>query len=145
GFPSGHATAVGAFAVAVVYVAGRSTLPRALRLAIRSAAVAAGLVVGLARVLVGAHWPGDVVVGLALGAACAAAGAWWDAAPPPARGRRHPPGPRRPPRRRARRAGGPRAGPRGPPPCSACPLPRPPSPCCPGPPRPPPPVPTGSA
>ena len=43
------------------------------------------IAVGLARLVLGAHWPADVLAGFALGAACAAAAAWWDAehaAPP---------------------------------------------------------------
>ena len=88
GFPSGHATAVAAFAVATIYLTGRSGLPRAVRLLIALVAVAAALAVGLSRMVLDAHWPLDVVAGFALGAAGAAAAAWWDAShpvdPPPA-------------------------------------------------------------
>jgi zinc transport system substrate-binding protein len=39
--------------------------------------------VGLARIVLHAHWPVDVIAGFALGCACAAGAAWWDAARPP--------------------------------------------------------------
>src|SRR5262249_12227374 len=82
GFPSRHATAVAAFAVATIYLVGRSGLPRALRLSIALAAVAVALAVGFSRMVLDAHWPLDVVAGFALGAAGAAAAAWWDASHP---------------------------------------------------------------
>jgi undecaprenyl-diphosphatase len=83
GFPSGHATAVAAFAVAMLYLVGRSGLPRALRGTIALLAVILTLAVGLSRMVLDAHWPLDVVAGFALGAAGAAAAAWWDASHPP--------------------------------------------------------------
>ena len=89
GFPSGHATAVAAFAVATIYLTGRSGLPRAVRLLIALVAAVAALAVGLSRMVLDAHWPLDVVAGFALGSAGAAAAAWWDAAHPIDR----PPGP----------------------------------------------------
>jgi undecaprenyl-diphosphatase len=82
GFPSGHATAVAAFAVATIYLTGRSGLPRAARLLIALVAVAAALAVGLSRMVLDAHWTLDVVAGFALGAAVAAVAAWWDASHP---------------------------------------------------------------
>jgi undecaprenyl-diphosphatase len=65
GFPSDHATACGALAVGLL-IASR-----------RLGAVAAliALLVAFARVYVGVHYPGDVLGGLALGAAVAAIGA----------------------------------------------------------------------
>ena len=83
GFPSGHATAIAAFGVAVIYLAGWSSLGRALRLGVRVAAVLLTLAVGLSRIVLDAHWSLDVVAGFALGAAGAAAAAWWDASHPP--------------------------------------------------------------
>jgi undecaprenyl-diphosphatase len=82
GFPSGHATATAAFAVATIYLVGRSGMPRALRLVIALVAVALALAVGLSRMVLDAHWPLDVVAGFALGAAGAAVAAWWDASHP---------------------------------------------------------------
>jgi membrane-associated phospholipid phosphatase len=82
GFPSGHATAVAAFAVVVFHLVGRARVGPLSRVTVRAAGIALALVVGLARVVLGRHWPGDVIVGFALGAACAAGGAWWDAAHP---------------------------------------------------------------
>jgi len=82
GFPSGHATAVAAFAVATIYLTGRSGLPRAVRLLITLVATAAALAVGLSRMVLDAHWPLDVVAGFALGATGSAAAAWWDASHP---------------------------------------------------------------
>jgi undecaprenyl-diphosphatase len=73
GFPSGHATAAAAFFGAVMYLAGSLPAP-ACRL-VRIAAALCALLVGLARVLLGAHWPSDVVAGIALGLALASAAA----------------------------------------------------------------------
>lgn len=83
GFPSGHATAAAAFAVMVIYLVGRARLAGMYQWLARVLASGVMVAVGLARVMLGAHWPGDVIAGLALGTACAAAGAWWDAAHPP--------------------------------------------------------------
>jgi membrane-associated phospholipid phosphatase len=82
GFPSGHATAIAAFAVATTYLVGRSSLGRAVQVGIALAAMAVTLAVGLSRMVLDAHWPLDVVAGFALGAAGAAAAAWWDASHP---------------------------------------------------------------
>jgi undecaprenyl-diphosphatase len=91
GFPSGHATAIAAFAVATIYLVGRSSLPTLARVAVSLTAVLLMLAIGLSRVILDAHWTLDVVAGFALGAAGAAAAAWWDAAHPlPPAGRRPP-------------------------------------------------------
>lgn len=58
-FPSGHAASAAAFTVAVGDVVPRLRLP--LRLA--------AAVVGFSRVYTGVHYPGDVVIGAATGAA----------------------------------------------------------------------------
>jgi membrane-associated phospholipid phosphatase len=77
GFPSGHLTAVTAFAVITFYLAERGGVSRGGRIAILGAL--AGLVglVGLARINLLAHWPSDLVGGALLGSACAGAAAWW--------------------------------------------------------------------
>jgi undecaprenyl-diphosphatase len=69
GYPSGHATAAAAFFGAVIYLA--AALPPRLRAPVRVAAVAIVLLVGLARVMLRAHWPSDVLAGFALGLALA--------------------------------------------------------------------------
>jgi membrane-associated phospholipid phosphatase len=84
GFPSGHATAVSAFAVATIYLVGRSGLPRAIRIAIGIGVCLLALLMGLSRMVLDAHWTLDVVAGFALGAAGAAVAASWDASHPPA-------------------------------------------------------------
>ncbi|PYM17109.1 MAG: hypothetical protein DMD81_10420 [Candidatus Rokuibacteriota bacterium] len=73
GFPSGHSTAAAAFFGAIVYLAG-AFRPVASRL-VRAAALFAIVLVGLARVILRAHWPSDVVGGIALGLTLAAAAA----------------------------------------------------------------------
>ncbi|HEV8306721.1 MAG TPA: phosphatase PAP2 family protein, partial [Methylomirabilota bacterium] len=65
------------FAVLVVYLVGRSRLARPWRLGIQGLALLTMMAVGLARILLGAHWPADVVTGFALGSAVAAGAAWW--------------------------------------------------------------------
>jgi undecaprenyl-diphosphatase len=69
GFPSGHATAIAAFGVATIYLVGRSSLGRGLRLGVGIAAVTLTLAVGVSRIVLDAHWSLDVVAGFALGAA----------------------------------------------------------------------------
>lgn len=61
-FPSDHATMAGATAVAVLLVSRR----------LGALAVVAALAMAATRVYVGAHYPGDVLAGLALGGAVAA-------------------------------------------------------------------------
>jgi membrane-associated phospholipid phosphatase len=77
GFPSGHVTAVAAFAVIFVYLIGRSRRGAPAR----AMAIAGGLLlvcaVGWARIVLRAHWPTDVLGGVALGVGVAAAAAWW--------------------------------------------------------------------
>jgi undecaprenyl-diphosphatase len=73
GFPSGHATAAAAFFGAVIYLAG-SLRPRARRI-VRLLAALAIVLVGLSRVMLRAHWPSDVLGGIALGLALASAAA----------------------------------------------------------------------
>ena len=73
GFPSGHATAAAAFFGALIYLAG--TLPASACRAVRALAIVAIVLVATARVILRAHWPSDVVGGVALGLALAAAAA----------------------------------------------------------------------
>jgi len=68
-FPSGHATAAAAFFGAAIYLAG--SLPARARAIVRAAAVLAIVLVGVARVMLRAHWPSDVLAGIALGLALA--------------------------------------------------------------------------
>ena len=79
GFPSGHMTGAAAFAVIAIYFAVKEPWNRVRRLGLTAAVVVMMVLVGLARVVLHAHWPSDVLGGLLLGSSCAAAGAWWDA------------------------------------------------------------------
>lgn len=63
-FPSDHATMAGAAAAGLAFV----------RRPLAIAAAVAALVMAFARVYIGAHWPGDVLAGLALGATVAVVG-----------------------------------------------------------------------
>jgi membrane-associated phospholipid phosphatase len=65
GFPSGHATAAAAFFGAVLYLA--ESLPPASRRLVRALAVICIISVGLARIVLRAHWPSDVLGGITLG------------------------------------------------------------------------------
>jgi undecaprenyl-diphosphatase len=76
GFPSGHATAAAAFFGAVVYLSG-FLAPRA-RAVLRVGAAMLLILVALARVVLRAHWPSDVLGGVALGLALAAGAALLD-------------------------------------------------------------------
>jgi undecaprenyl-diphosphatase len=73
GFPSGHATAAAAFFGAVIYLAG--SLPPPRRRIVRALAGLAIVLVALSRVILRAHWPSDVVGGVALGLFLASAAA----------------------------------------------------------------------
>lgn len=77
GFPSGHVTAVAGFALMALYLLGGRRRPADWLLGIGAGALI-GLV-ALARIVLRAHWPSDVVAGLALGASAGAAAAWWHA------------------------------------------------------------------
>jgi undecaprenyl-diphosphatase len=73
GFPSGHATAAAAYFGALLYLS--AGLPADARRIVRAAAVLMIVLVGIARVMLRAHWPSDVVGGFALGLALASAAA----------------------------------------------------------------------
>jgi undecaprenyl-diphosphatase len=71
GYPSGHSTASAAFFGAVIFLA--AALPPRVCAWVRALAVVMIALVGLARVILRAHWPSDVLAGIALGLALAAA------------------------------------------------------------------------
>src|SRR5215467_14312180 len=79
GFPSGHMTGAAAFAVIAIYFAIKEQWNRTTRAALSAVVLAMVVLVGLARLVLHAHWPSDVLGGLLLGSSCAAVGAWWDA------------------------------------------------------------------
>jgi undecaprenyl-diphosphatase len=73
-FPSGHTTDTTAFVLAVTLVIAIAILRRQLARALTvtaAAVISAGM--GTSRLLLGVHWPTDVVAGMALGAAVALA------------------------------------------------------------------------
>jgi membrane-associated phospholipid phosphatase len=74
GFPSGHSTAAATFFGAVMFLAGG--LPARACAVVRTLALTVILLVGVARVMLRAHWPSDVLAGIALGLALAAAAGW---------------------------------------------------------------------
>ena len=67
--PSGHALTAAAVVALLCALVARSALSRL-------ALVAAGMLVAWSRVVVGAHWPSDVLVGGGLGLLCAALALW---------------------------------------------------------------------
>ncbi len=79
GFPSGHSTSAAAFAVLAIYFAVKERWGRVQRLTLAAAVLVLMVLVGIARMVLHAHWPSDVLGGFLLGGSCAAAGAWWDA------------------------------------------------------------------
>jgi len=79
GFPSGHMTGAASFAVIAIYFAIKEPWSRVQRLGLTAVVALMMVLVGLARLVLHAHWPSDVLGGFLLGSTCAAAGAWWDA------------------------------------------------------------------
>ena len=79
GFPSGHMAGAAAFAVIAIYFAIKEPWSRVQRLGLTAVVAVMMVLVGLARLVLHAHWPSDVLGGFLLGSSCAAAGAWWDA------------------------------------------------------------------
>jgi undecaprenyl-diphosphatase len=79
GFPSGHSTGAAAFAVLVIYFAAKERWKSLHRASLTTAVLVMMVLVGIARIVLHAHWPSDVLGGFLLGSSCAAAGAWWDA------------------------------------------------------------------
>jgi undecaprenyl-diphosphatase len=73
GFPSGHATAAAAFFGALIYLS--EDLRPGVRRTVRALAVLMMTLVAIARVMLRAHWPSDVLGGLALGLALASTAA----------------------------------------------------------------------
>ena len=71
GFPSGHATAAGAFFGALIYLL--APLPSPARRTGRVLAVIAIALVAVGRVALRAHWPSDAIAGVALGLMLASA------------------------------------------------------------------------
>jgi undecaprenyl-diphosphatase len=82
GFPSGHATAAATFFGAVIYLAGSLRPPA--RTWVRILAGLTIVLVAVSRVMLRAHWPSDVLGGVALGLALASAGALLGRPPRPA-------------------------------------------------------------
>jgi undecaprenyl-diphosphatase len=79
GFPSGHATAAAAYFGALIYLS--DGLPPGVRRIVRALAVLMIVLVAVARVMLRAHWPSDVLGGIALGLALASAAALLAARP----------------------------------------------------------------
>jgi membrane-associated phospholipid phosphatase len=69
GFPSGHSTAAAAFFGMLTYLAG--TLPSLPCRLVRAGSLIMIVLVGVARVMLRAHWPSDVLGGFTLGLALA--------------------------------------------------------------------------
>ena len=71
-YPSGHATNA-----AVVYILLALLVPARWRAPAMVAALAMTLLTGFSRIMLGVHWPTDVVGGWMLGTAFALIGVWW--------------------------------------------------------------------
>ena len=78
GFPSGHVTGAAAFFPMAAYLVGKAVMNRRGRIGLWLGAATLVLLVGIARIVLRAHWPVDVLGGAALGLACVALAAWWN-------------------------------------------------------------------
>lgn len=77
GFPSGHATAASAYFFLAAYLVGkRLDRPGARVILLWVLAAILVVLVGIARIVLQAHWPGDALGGTALGLACVSLAAW---------------------------------------------------------------------
>ncbi len=78
GFPSGHATAAAAYFFLAAYLVGkRLDRPGARVVLVWILAAILVVLVGLARIVLQAHWPGDSLAGGTLGLACVSLAAWY--------------------------------------------------------------------
>lgn len=79
GFPSGHVTAAAAYFFLAAYLVGQRlpNPPRAPVILLWAAAGITVTLVGMARILLQAHWPGDTLGGAALGLLCVSVAVWW--------------------------------------------------------------------
>lgn len=79
GFPSGHATAAAAYFFLAAYLIGkRLDRPGARVVLLWIGAGILVVLVGVARIVLQAHWPGDALAGAVLGLACVSLAAWYD-------------------------------------------------------------------
>ncbi|HLC41532.1 MAG TPA: phosphatase PAP2 family protein [Methylomirabilota bacterium] len=76
GFPSGHVTAASTYFFLAAYLIGKRLNAPQRNLLWVSAAIIVVLV-GLARIVLRAHWPADFLGGATLGLALASAAFWW--------------------------------------------------------------------
>lgn len=67
-FPSGHSDAVVVFVLIGVYFASRATQNHTARIAVAVTGAAFAVLVGLSRIVLGVHYPTDVIGGYTLGA-----------------------------------------------------------------------------
>jgi len=75
GFPSGHVTAAATYFSLLAYLLSQRLKDRVFFL--WTAAWVTVALVGIARIVLRAHWPADVLGGAALGLAFASAAFWW--------------------------------------------------------------------
>lgn len=66
-FPSGHATFFFALAMAVVFILGDSVSKRTWRLSLQVMFFAGAILIEIARVIAGIHWPLDILGGAIIG------------------------------------------------------------------------------
>lgn len=75
GFPSGHVTAASAYFALAAYLISQRLKDWGALLWIAAGITVA--LVGVARIVLRAHWPADLLGGIALGLAVASAAFWW--------------------------------------------------------------------
>lgn len=74
-FPSGHSAGTFAFTVFIALAIAHSSLPKATRIALVAVLLVLAVGVGISRIVLGVHFPGDVAAGAVLGSAVALIGA----------------------------------------------------------------------
>lgn len=70
-FPSGHATLAAAFFCALAFIAARHIRNKKERIVLSSLFTLIVIAIGWSRIILGVHWPIDVIAGWSLGVVCA--------------------------------------------------------------------------
>lgn len=75
-FPSGHTVSAIVFFSLLIYVVWKTNLRKAFKVIVTIGAVITALMVGVSRIMLGVHYPSDVIAGVALASAWVMLSSW---------------------------------------------------------------------